>query len=643
MHSRQHTVAPVVLAICFACIPAMAQEALRTGEQTAPDTLQRPNTGSILFDRNLNTYNWVNRAVVDTTAGAIRIRFLQQYAANIIRLDGIPPGGRDRLHSTQQTVSLAVQAPVSDVLSPLVQWNSFTYTDEKGTGLNNASTYAVLGGAEYTLTPSFFLTPLAGYRWDTQAGIGDRGLAYALGARLPTTDIDGYLISGGGQFREDLLTPRRLEDHVARIGIQKAFSRFTRDSLEAGFNKTRREFYAVADSNIESRSEEVFSFANKLDYDFDPSLSTSLFVAINGRGLQKDLRNWNAIGPRDVQFDTKIDEFRLDTYAQAAYRSADGRAGGWIRLFYSERTEAHAAQRPADSSPAVALRYAERNRQEQLKDNTSRRTVLSGSVEVPVTMSDRISLSGSAGILRYDTPSDLNVEDRDELLVALSLVTSHRVSRALTLDVVLDGTQSHTVYLLKERSANNSINRVLRLSPRTTFRPVSWITSMNAFEVLANYTVYDFEQQLASVKSFSYRQFGCIDSTSIDLTHRLGIDFFAYWKVYERGQLKWSEFRERTENSAIEETYALQLRFTPWGRTFFAVGARYFAQSRYAYVAGTKALDTFLSSVGPTCTILWEPGPHSRIGFQGWYERRRQPDGSVRPLSNMTMSVTLTL
>ena len=643
MHSRRHTVISVLVAAWFMSLPVRAQEILRAGEQVPSDTLQRPNTGSVVFDRNINTYNWISRAAVDTSAGPVRIRLLEQYAANIIHLDGAPPGARDRLHSTQQNMSLALRAPVSDVLAPQVQWSSLVYTDEKGTGLNNASTYSVFGGADYALTPSLIITPLAGYRWDTQAGISDRGLAYALGARLPETEVDGYRIAGSGQFREDNLNPRKLEGHIARVGIQKDFSRFTRDSLEAGFTRNRREFYAVADSNIESRTEQVFSFANKLEYDFDPSLSTSMFVAVNGRGLQKDLRNWNAIGPRDVQFDTKIDEFRLDTYVQAAYRTVDGRGGGWLRLFYSERTESHAAQRPKDSSPAIDLRYNERNRQEQLKDNSSRRTVLSGSVDVPLSSSDRIGLSGSAGILRYDTPSDLNVEDRDELLVAITLSTSHRISHALEVGIVLDGTQSHTVYLLKERSANNSINRVLRLSPRTTFRPVSWITSLNAFEVLANYTVYDFEQQLASVKSFSYRQFGCIDSTSFDLTHRLGIDLFAYWRVYERVQLKWSEFRERTENSAVEQTYAVQFRFTPWTGTLFAVGARYFGQSRYAYAGGAKELESFLSSVGPTCTILWEAGPHSRIQFQGWYERRRQPDGSVRPLSNMTMSVSLTL
>ena len=115
---------------------------------------------------------------------------------------------------------------------------------------------------------------------------------------------------------------------------------------------------------------------------------------------------------------------------------------------------------------------------------------------------------GSIGILRYDTPSDQNLEDRDELLVALTLSTWHSVSRSLELGVVLDGTVDHLVYLLKERSANNNYNRVLRLSPRTIYRPAPWLYSLNAFEVLANYPVYDFEQQLPSVKSFSCAPLG---------------------------------------------------------------------------------------------------------------------------------------
>jgi hypothetical protein len=227
--------------------------------------------------------------------------------------------------------------------------------------------------------------------------------------------------------------------------------------------------------------------------------------------------------------------------------------------------------------------------------------------------------------------------------VALTLATTHRLTSALEVGVVLDGSFDHLVYLLSERSANNNTNRVLRLSPRTTWRPVPWCTSLNAFEVLANYTVYDFEQELPSVKSFSYRQFGWLDSTSVELTHRLGCDFFAYWKTYERGQLEWAQFKELPQSSADELTYAFQVRAMPAERTVFAVGIRYYGLTRYTNTAGIRQVDSFLNSVGPTSQVSWSPGPHSRIDFQGWYERQRQPDGTSRSLASMTLNLSVNL
>jgi hypothetical protein len=246
-------------------------------------------------------------------------------------------------------------------------------------------------------------------------------------------------------------------------------------------------------------------------------------------------------------------------------------------------------------------------------------------------------------MLRYDTPSSQNVEDRDELLVVLTLATRHTLSRFLEVGVTLDGTLSHLVYLFRERSANNNINRVLRLSPRTVVRPAPWISSFNAFEVLANYTVYDFEQEAGLVQSFSYRQFGWLDSTRIDFTHRIGFDLYTYLKVYERGLLRWSEFTERTENSFIDRTLSAQLRFTPQPALVFAVGVRYFSQSRYVFDQTGRRLDAFQSSFGPTCALQWDVGPHSQFAFRGWYERRRQSNEAARYYASMTMNILLHL
>ncbi len=635
----------VLILGAFAVCTVHGQETYRGGDfpSIPADSTQRANTASILFDRNLNTYNWMGRAAIDTVAQGIHIGIIQQFASNVIEFQGGSGPAPPKLQSGQENLSVLLRALPAAGVSPQIQWSSFVYSDNKGTGLNNASSESLLGGAEYIPFSWMSVTPMAGYRWDTQAGIRDRGMTYALGARVPGFEADGYIVSGNAQYREDFLAPRRLEGDFARFSVQKVFSPYARDSLDVGVNRNRHEFYAPADSTIESRTEQVLTFADKLEYDIDPALASTFFVSINGRSLEKSLRNWNATAPQIMQFNTGINEFRFDTYMQSVYRTPEGRTAAWLRLYYSERSEVHSAQVPGTASPSIDSLFSRSNTREHINDNTARRTQLSGAVEVPVSPSDRIELSGSIGILRYDTPSDQNLEDRDELLVALTLATSHRVSRSLELGVVLDGTIDHLVYLLKERSANNNYNRVLRLSPRTIYRPVPWINSLNAFEVLANYTVYDFEQQLPSVKSFSYRQLGWLDSTSVDLTHRIGFEFFAYWKVYERGQLEWSQFRERLESAATELTYAVQCRVRPTERTFFAVGIRYFGQTRYTYAEGARRVDSFLNSVGPTCSISWDPGPHSRIQFQGWYERQREPDGVSRSLASMTMTIYVNL
>jgi hypothetical protein len=433
------------------------------------------------------------------------------------------------------------------------------------------------------------------------------------------------------------LSPRRLTDDALRLSLQKQLTPETIDSMTATVTGTRREFYALANQDIESRGERVVAFSNLLAYDIAEPLRTIVFLSIADRALDKDVNTWGSLVPKVQDYSTTIDEFRLDTYAEADYRDESG-VSAWLRLAYGERSEAHAVQKTAATAAGAAL--TERERQEEMKNNTSRRTILSGGGDFALTSSDRLQISATSAILRYDTPSKENVEDRDELLVALSIGTIHRLTHTLDLSILLEGTLNHTVYLFKERSANNSINRILRFSPRTTYRPVRWLTTVNGAEVLANYTVYDFEARLTSVKSYSYRQFGWLDSTVVDLTHRLSLDFVAYWRTYVRGELRWKEFLERPENAALEQTYAVQLRVRPVEGMTTAVGFRYFGQSRYSYSSGDRVLDGFLSSAGPTCMIRWDAGPHSRIQCVGWGEQRHLADGRRQSFPNVSLSLT---
>ena len=621
-----------------------AQENARESEAgiAGRDSVLRTNTASILFDKNLNTFNWVGRLSVDTVAGRTRIGIGANYLSNIIQNENPLPGAPRASESTQQNLRLMFAHPLTEGIAVHSQWNSLVFSDNRGIGLSNASNHTLIAGLDVSPWSFLTLTPLAGYRWDRQATIHDRGLALDLGAEIHPLDLDGYRFAGEGHFRRDNLSPRVLTNHSALAGVEKQFSPESRDSLMIGFQQTGREFYLAGDSTIESRTDNLFTFANLLSYDVSRSFGADMFVSVNNRGLDKDLRHMRYDPTAATTFDTRIEEFRLDTYAQLWYLSPDASSSAHVKLGYSERSETHRSKSPAGTmAPNIAVLFAEQNRQEQSKDNVARRVTLSGGTSLPLSTLHRLMFSGSATILRYDTPSELNQEDRDELLVVLALGTWHRISRHMDIGIALDGTYSHLVYLLKERSANNNINRVLRLSPRAVYRPGDWLTSVNAFEVLANYTVYDYEKQVALARSFSYRQFAWMDSTAVELTGRIGLDFYAYLKLYERGTLRWDEFLERTENSTVDRTFSAQVRYAPGPSFLVALGMRYFSQSRYIYKETIRQPDTFFSSVGPTSLIQWEISTASRLMFQGWYERRKQSDGTFRSIASMTMHVFL--
>lgn len=646
-HNNLAKTMAVLGALCVHVAAAQEGAYSTAASETTPDTLLKRNRAAVIFDRHLNTFNWIGSLSVDTAALGLRIRLDDILMSNIILIDATPTTPEQRLQSSQHRLRLRLTQPLTENLGIMGQWSSLSYSDEKAVGLSTASINSILGGIEYSPIPLLTLVPMIGHRWDNQIDVRDRGLSYGLFARTNPINLDGYRITDSAQFQQDRLGPRVLEQHYARFGFEKWFLGRTRDSLDAGYARQRREFYTSQSGALESRIENVITLGNLLEYEFDERFLSSVFIGLYGRTLSKDYRPLAALARAPAQYNTGIDEFRLETFLQGSYRDHQSGIAINARFSHSERSERHFAKSATagfvrdTTQPVLTERQAQE--QEQSKDNLTRRTSLAGSVSLPLSLSDTVSVVGGASILRYDTPSAANVEDRDELLIALSLSTVHRLSRFLSVSFVLDGTFNHIVYLLKDRSANNNINRVLRFAPSTIYTPFAFLTTTNTFEVLANYTVYDFETQAAQVRSFSYRQFAWRDSTTFTISKRLGLDIFLYLKLYERGQLNWSEFSERRENSFVDRTYAAQVRFSPEPGLLFALGVRYFSQTRYSYTGPTRKLDSFLRSFGPTCAIVYDVNASSQVTMKGWYEQRRLEGGSSRSLANMTLTVSLTI
>jgi hypothetical protein len=614
----------------------LAQESERRLDNPI-DSLTTRNLTQTHFERNINTFNWDMRAYYENTWRDWSLKLSELYSSTLIKTD-------KKFIKDQQSLWISLGNQISVPLRVKLQASSVIFSDDRAIGINSASTHSLLGGVEYSPGDFLQVIPLAGVKIDNQSGGRDKGFSYLITSQLRDLDLGGYRTAFSAEAAADNLQPRRNENQIVSLNVDKIFFGRTGYNLQFQFKRGRRDFYFPADSvtaasysvtnNIESRTEQILSVGNELHYNIGNVLMTAN-ASVTNRTIQKNIRYKSSSDPFENAFDTDIREFRLDGHFQVEYdNSHDLKAQ--VRLGYNERDEEHRVNPLEGIDQTIFNRRVEDEKQ---KDNNARRTSLTTSLAYDFSFSDALVFTGSSNLLRYDTPSEDNFDDRDELLIFLSLSELHRFSPFLSLRMTANASLNHLVYIFSQRSANNYWNRVIRLSPQVIYTPSPRFQSKSLCEVLANYTVYDFEEQVPSVRSFAFRQFTFVDSTSWNMSRTVGADLFSYIKLYERGELRWQEFKERPIHFFEEVTLGLRLRYSTGGRILFAPGGRYFRQTRYRYEQGEKTFDYAQSSYGPTCDIEFRLSERSSIVLNGWYEILRQQEMVVRKIANVNANV----
>jgi hypothetical protein len=194
------------------------------------------------------------------------------------------------------------------------------------------------------------------------------------------------------------------------------------------------------------------------------------------------------------------------------------------------------------------------------------------------------------------------------------------------------------VFIYAERSANNTWNRVIRLAPWTELRLASSLVSRNSAEVVANYTVYDFESAGQSQRSFSLRQLSLTDSTLLRLHGTIWAELQLHLRFYERGELHWSAFTMRPLQYFEESTLSLSLlRLGEKMRA--ALGFRLFEQRRYGYKGLERLAAGTLRSYGPTASMRLRITEATDILAEGWYQLTSEDDRATRATPNVALRV----
>ena len=618
---------------------AQASSEARGNSRSPSDT-----TGSagVYFDKLLSTYHWLAPFVYRGATANLSFDINQLFRSTLVRTTS-------NLITDEESFRGGLRLHPGGDVDPVARLNAYVLSDRRGFSLSNVSTVSFHAGAAYRPAPALTIEPLVGYRRDRQSGISDGGLSYILRVNADSIDYEGYVSTLGGSWEVDRLDPRALETGSAQFSTRKAFPGNSSNALGARYSRNRRDFYTPAgsgvaaefgvDLNIESRVEDLFSVTDSLLYTVSDRLAFTVNAGILSRGIGRESKYKSYADPLRPTLNTSVDELTIGGEFSAALALSDA-ASGRLIVVLQERNETHQASRDDGylDSAVDSLR-----RVEERKNNVSRRTSIAFETTVRFSPSHSVSASASGTILRYDTPSASNTDDRDDLWYLLRVFSRHRLSGYLTVTLTADASLTHLVYLSSQRSADNTWNRIFRLSPEIVYRPFGFLISANRFEVLANYTVYDFDTPGNQVRSYAFRQFAMADSTVFTLSKKTWLEWNTTVRLYERGNLRWSDFSERPVSYFEDFSHLGLVRHRLAPALIFSLGIRYFSQMRFDYQGFTRVPAYFLRSVGPATLIDWSVTERTALSLKGWYERQSQTNRPDHGIANITMSLNLSL
>ncbi|MCX6120590.1 MAG: hypothetical protein NTX44_03095 [Ignavibacteriales bacterium] len=624
-----------ILGLFFFQERAIGQELFHPFTAPEADSLK---LSSLSFDHVLNTYIWSGDFKKDIYGQLWDVTLHQKIRSRLIKTN------QTAIQDEYQGL-IALRARLFENWNFQIKNSSNVLADNRAIDLGRMAQHQVLAGFEYLPTGNIAGEALGGYELNTQEEENDNGFAYALGFNARQVDLEEFKASLQSSWNQSLLGRRSPRTGDIKLILLRDFGSGIDDSLAVNYSTQRRQFYTSLDSstqltlgvphNILQRDASVLEISNQMKYNLDQNFSLVVSIGISNQLINRGYRFKDYLHPASLILDSRIQEIQFFgsislQWSPLYWLRAD------VKLAYTEKDERHSVLDDIQASNAIIdTQRASVSRLE----NTAQRTTLTAALKADVTQDDKIRVVSSAGILRYDTPSIFNTDDRDELLLTSGAEYLHRFSSRLLLMLNADLTLFHLVYLHRDQSANNNWNRVIRFSPSVEYMPSSWFRTAMRTEVLANYTVSDYEQQVASIRSFSFRQVLWSDSTVVQLSERIQCNFSGSLRIFERGTLRWQEFTEKPEEYVIEKTMWPEIVWSSMIGVKIGIGFRYFGQDRYTYESNQRIFSQGIEAMGPTASIEWSGLSGEKVVINGWREEQKNNGKTATILSNLSIQV----
>jgi len=379
-----------------------------------------------------------------------------------------------------------------------LQVNKQVSTDDK----HGNHILGVFGRYNYENTVS--IQPSLGKQNSRYRSLSEWGWDAGISGDVKNISVDEYDMKLDFRSEYDRYRKRRNSENYLDLSIYKEFSEYTEDSLSISIQETRKQRYTADGANIKEAKISQRYLANKLIYRFSPR--SQLFL--------------NTILASDkLDYLTDSKEFSIENQLRFITFS-DNYAYGFTFRTYEENQD-------------VA---------NILSDNQRAQTTMGLNGLYNWNDNNTIKFNIAYIKFQHDTPED-NTDDRDEQRFILNLNYFRKINPYLSMEWLVYTYLDHQIYLFNPQSQNNKWNRIVKIQPRIHYRNGKLINKLST-SVLANYTVYDFEEQLENKTSFIFRKYMLSDSLQIPLYRRIHLVLLGRMELEDKGNFIKNKFEQ---------------------------------------------------------------------------------------------------
>lgn len=590
--------------------------------QTEEDSIQtiipieRMNLFSTNLRQEINTYNFNSNLVYNYNKDDFFVIVKEKYASTLIKF-------QDKSIKDEQYLTLIGGRKVSYRSTLGLNINNDILSDSRKIEINNSSNSIASLFFQYEPIDELKITPFGGLSNNRQIGESDNGAVYGLEINLSPIFILDSEIKSYLNFKNDDILPRRNNNRKFLIGVSNNIDDNINNILNLNYSSTRREYYFPANqstmelfsiiNNIQIRNESIYRLENLFTYNSSEiKLGFSLLSGISFREITKAIRYKNTSVQSSIAFDNRINETKIDLESQFNYSFSS--VNTMFKVLYSGRNEEY----NIENIPGInEIFFNERSELEKSKNNISNRIFVSLSGNWLLTSNQKIFVNLSQNKLRYDTPSLLNVDDRDELLSIIQLKYFYKLNPFFEFFVGSEANLNHLVYISSQRSSNNYINRVLKFTTGGIYSGAI-LTNVSHFDISANYTDYTYDYLTSGISSFSFRQLTLTDSLLFKFSNNYSSKLYTYLKYSEQGELNWKSFSMKPMRF-LREVFLFPELIYNFNNGFCGIGIRYFELATFSFNKAQKEIKEKFSSLAPALNLLWGM-KNSFIKFSGYYE-----------------------